>query len=132
MFLILHRNIYPEGNGLVTDSSLSWSDRLLISGATGYSFDVDYYNGSPKLEVDVSYSKSDAYHSESVRSGPCSRIGEIVEDDDVTDVPHMVTVTNEVTQVEGSYFEFVNEELRMTLSSQNTDTLISTYVWYDS
>lgn len=105
MFLISHRNIHREGNGLITRSSLSRSERLLISGAAGYSSDVDYYSGSPKLEFDASYCKSDVYHPESVRSGPCPMIGEGVEDDDENDVPPMGTVTNGVIQAEEPYFE---------------------------
>jgi hypothetical protein len=105
MFLISHRSIHREGNGLIGSSSLSKADRLLISGATGYSSDVDYYSGSPKLEVDATYSKSDVYHPESVRSGPCLKTGEGVEDDNDIGVPHTIAVTNEVTQAEGSYFE---------------------------
>lgn len=105
MFLISHRNIHREGNGLIASSSLSRSDRLLISGGTGYSSDVDYYSGTPKLEFGASYSKSDVYHPESVRSGPCPIIGEVVEDDDGNDVPHISAVTNGVAQNEGSYFE---------------------------
>jgi hypothetical protein len=77
----------------------------LISGGTGYSSDVDCYSGTPKLEVDASYSKSDVYHPESVRSGPCAVIGEGVEDDAGSDVPHMSTVLDGVEETEEAYFE---------------------------
>lgn len=105
MFLISHRNVHREGSGLIASSSLSRSDRLLISGATGYSSDVDYCSGSGKLEVEASYCKSDVYHPESVRSGPCPVIGEVVEHDDGNDVPHMSIITDGGTRDEESCFE---------------------------
>ena len=105
MFLVSHRNIHRERNGLITSSSLSRSDKLLLSGATGYSSDVDYCSGSPKLNSDASYSKGGIHHPESVYSGPCPKIGEGVECDDSNDVPHNGAVTDEITPDEESYFQ---------------------------
>lgn len=105
VFLISHRNIHRERNNLIASSSLSRTNKLLLSGATGYSSDADYCSSTPKLEFDASYSKSDIHHPESVQSGPCPKVGEGVEYDDGNDVPHIDAVTNEITKDEGSFYQ---------------------------
>ncbi|KAG0575264.1 hypothetical protein KC19_VG331600 [Ceratodon purpureus] len=103
MFLISHRNIHRERNSLMTSSSLS--DKHLLSGATGYSSDIDYYSGSPKLDLDTTYPKSDVHHPDSVLSGSCHKIGEGVEYDDGDDVPYIGAATDETNRDEGFDFQ---------------------------
>jgi hypothetical protein len=105
MFLISHRNIHRERYGLITNTSLSRSDKLLLSGATGYSSDIDYYSGSPKVDLDASYPKSDIHHPESVLSGSCAKVGEGAEYDDGNDVPHIGSATDEITRDEEFFFQ---------------------------
>lgn len=84
VLLMSHRNIHPEKHAVIARSTVSKSVRLLLSGASGYSSDVDYCSGSPKLELHVSYPRSDVYPG-SVRCGSFPKIGEVVECDDEND-----------------------------------------------